>query len=86
MKDVNFVLREKEMDIARVRKEIEALHLAIPLLAENRDSGETGIAQPESLLTVSRDWGYSPALRTTTCVDETRPFELGCQRDGSGTD
>lgn len=34
MKDVHLVLREKELDIVRVRKEIEALHLAISLLAE----------------------------------------------------
>jgi hypothetical protein len=48
MKDVNLVLREKEMDIARVREEIEALHLAIPLLAENRDWVEHGLALPGS--------------------------------------
>lgn len=36
MKDPNLVLREKELDIVRVRKEIEALHLAIPLLVEDR--------------------------------------------------
>ena len=46
MKDVNLVLRGKEMDIVRLRKEIEALHLAIPLLAENRDWVEHGLASP----------------------------------------
>jgi hypothetical protein len=30
----------------RVRKQIEALHLVIPLLAENRDFVEHGIAPP----------------------------------------
>jgi hypothetical protein len=44
VKDVNEVLREKELDIARVRNEIEALHLAIPLLAEDRDWVEHGLA------------------------------------------
>jgi hypothetical protein len=46
MKDVSRVLQEKELDIERVRKEIEALHLAIPLLAENRDWVEHGLASP----------------------------------------
>jgi hypothetical protein len=46
VKDVNLVLREKELDIVRVRKEIEALHLAIPLLAEDRDWVEHGLVSP----------------------------------------
>ena len=46
VKDVNLVLRAKELDIVRVRNEIEALHLAIPLLAENRDWVEHGVAWP----------------------------------------
>lgn len=44
--DVKLVLRQKELDIVRVRKEIEALHLAIPLLAEERDWEEHGLAMP----------------------------------------
>jgi hypothetical protein len=46
VKDENLVLREKETDIVRVRKEIEALHSVIPLLAENRDFVEHGMAPP----------------------------------------
>ena len=46
MKDVNLVLREKELDIVRVRKEVEALHLAIPLLAEDQDWVEHGLTSP----------------------------------------
>jgi hypothetical protein len=38
MKDVYQVLREKELDVTRVRKEVEALRFAIPLLAEGADS------------------------------------------------
>jgi hypothetical protein len=48
MKDVYQVLRQKEMEIVRVRKEIEALHLVIPLLAEERDWFEHGLALPSS--------------------------------------
>jgi hypothetical protein len=46
MRDVNSVLQERERAIARLRREIEALHLAIPLLAENRDWIEHGLALP----------------------------------------
>ena len=46
MKDVSLVLREKELDIVRLRNEIQALHLVIPLLAEDRDWVEHGLAPP----------------------------------------
>lgn len=36
MKDVNVVLREKEMDIVRLRREIEALRSVLPLLSDDR--------------------------------------------------
>ena len=39
MKDLCEVLRQKEMDIARVRMQIKALHTVIPLLAD--DTGHT---------------------------------------------
>ena len=35
MKDVNELLREKEMDLARLRQEIEALRSSIPLLSSD---------------------------------------------------
>ena len=56
MKDVSLVLREKELNIMRLRNEIQALHLVIPLLAEDRDWVEHGLAPP--ILTVSRDGNY----------------------------
>ena len=44
MKDPYQVLKQKERDIEGVRKEIKALHLAIPLLAEDADLIEGGLA------------------------------------------
>ena len=44
MKDLSQVLSQKEMDIERVRKEIKALHFVIPLLAEDADRFEHGLA------------------------------------------
>ena len=52
MKDVNVVLREKEMDIVRLRREIKALRSAIPLLSDDRPlaDDETSELQPPKLL------------------------------------
>ena len=47
MKDLHQVLSQKERD--GVRKEIKALHLAIPLLAEDADWIENGLAPPLSV-------------------------------------
>jgi hypothetical protein len=49
MKDLHQVLSQKERDVERVRKEIKALHLAIPLLAEDADWIENGLAPPLSV-------------------------------------
>jgi hypothetical protein len=38
MKNVFAVLREREMDLVRVREEVEALRFVIPLLAEEAAS------------------------------------------------
>ena len=56
MKDLSQVLRQKEMDIERVRKEIKALHFVIPLLAEDADRFEPGLAAFR--LAVGRDRDY----------------------------
>jgi len=58
MKDLHQVLSQKEMDIERVRRGIEALHFVIPLLAENADWVENGLALPGSH---SRETGIATA-------------------------
>jgi hypothetical protein len=45
MKNVYEVLRQKELEIARLGKEVEALRLAAPLLS---DDGEAGTDIPEN--------------------------------------
>jgi hypothetical protein len=38
MKNVYEVLRQKELELARLEKEVEALRIAAPLLSEERES------------------------------------------------
>ena len=53
MRDLYQVLRQKELDLERTRKEIEALRSVIPLLSEESERSEKGrpslssvVAQP----------------------------------------
>lgn len=46
MGDVYEVLKQKELDIERVRKEIKALHFVIPMLVEDADWIESGLRPP----------------------------------------
>lgn len=48
MKDIHEVLREKEMDCARVQKEIDALRLVIPLMESEPLAEAEARKQPES--------------------------------------
>ena len=42
MRDLYQVLRQKEMDLERIRREIEALRSVIPLLTDESERGERG--------------------------------------------
>lgn len=53
MRDLYQVLREKEQDVVRVRKEIEALRAIIPLLDEDNDFDESTLDRHPSLHTAS---------------------------------
>ena len=60
MRDLYQVLRQKELDLERTRKEIEALRSVIPLLAEEmeRDKSRPTLAQ-----------AVAPPRRPTTGAD-----------------
>jgi hypothetical protein len=47
------VLQQKELDVSRLRKEIEALHSVIPLLVEDGDWAEHGLAVAPSISQLS---------------------------------
>ena len=54
MRDLYQVLRQKELDMERTRKEIEALRSVIPLLSEEAERGEKGRPTLASSLSTSR--------------------------------
>ena len=70
MRDVNVVLREKEMDIVRIRREIEALRFAIPLLSEDRPlaDDETSELQPPKFLATGMLEGKAGGDDSPSCL------------------
>ena len=46
MRNVYEVLRQKELDLARLEKEVEALRVAAPLLSEEKEMAETTSNKP----------------------------------------
>jgi hypothetical protein len=52
----------KELELARVRKEVEALHLLVPSLPDNQDWVEHGAASPPPHSPGTRTTGLSPRL------------------------
>jgi hypothetical protein len=54
MKNVYEVLRQKELELARLEKEVEALRVAAPLLSETSESiSDTAAAKPTLTATTS---------------------------------
>ena len=46
MKNVYEVLRQKELEMAKLEKEVEALRVAAPLLSDDKDIAADSIAKP----------------------------------------
>lgn len=49
MKNVYEVLRQKELELARLEKEVEALRVAAPLLSEDKESSSDSAAAKPTL-------------------------------------
>ena len=65
MKNPYEVLKQKEADMGRIQKEIEALNLVIPLLAEDADWIEDGLAPPRFRATRTAGVRSPQASRST---------------------
>jgi hypothetical protein len=73
MKNVYEVLRQKELELARLEKEVEALRVAAPLLSEE-SAGETTSSKP-TLTTPATQQPIripQPAVTTTPAVQTAR--------------
>lgn len=62
MKNIYEVLRQKESDLSRLHKEIEALNIAIRLLAEEADAPAEAAPKLVVEAAVSGGRGVQPAL------------------------
>jgi hypothetical protein len=53
MKNVYEVLRQKELELTRLEKEVEALRVAAPLLSDEKESVSDTISKPSLTASVS---------------------------------
>ena len=53
MKNVYEVLRQKELELARLEKEVEALRVAAPLLSDDKDVGSDAPGAKPTLTTAT---------------------------------
>lgn len=70
MKNVYEVLRQKEMELTRLEKEVEALRLVAPLLSEENKDGISDIAKPALPTAVN---GPQPPARMTVPASPSIP-------------
>ena len=72
MKNVYEVLRQKELELARLEKEVEALRVAAPLLSDDKDVGsDTVTAKPT--LTAAPSAAQQPSRIPQPAVSQVQP-------------
>lgn len=72
MKNVYEVLRQKELELARLEKEVEALRVAAPLLSDDKDAAsETTTAKPT--LTAASPAPQQPIRIPQPAVNQSGP-------------
>ena len=69
MKNVYEVLRQKELELARLEKEVEALRVAAPLLSDDKDS----IAESASKVSLATGTGTQQPIRIPQPAVNTAP-------------
>lgn len=70
MKNVYEVLRQKEMELSRLEKEVEALRLVAPLLSEENKENASEIGKPALATAVN---GPQPAARISVPASPSIP-------------
>ena len=72
MKNVYEVLRQKELEMARLEKEVEALRVAAPLLSDDTDIGAENGAKP-TLTPTAVSAPQQPIRRPQPAVNHSQP-------------
>ena len=62
MKNVYEVLRQKELELARLEKEVEALRVVAPLLSDEGRDATTEVPKPTLATTPSRSYQTAPMV------------------------
>jgi hypothetical protein len=70
MKNVYEVLRQKEMELTRLEKEVEALRLVAPLLSEEKEMMMSEIGKPTLATAVN---GPQPTARVSVAASPSIP-------------
>ena len=70
MKNVYEVLRQKEMELTRLEKEVEALRLVAPLLSEENKEAASDMGKPALATAVN---GPQPAARMAVPAPPSMP-------------
>lgn len=76
MKNVYEVLRQKELELARLEKEVEALRVAAPLLSDDKESVTEGLSNKPTLAATASGQQpiriQPPAVNPTTAAPPAR--------------
>ena len=79
MKNVYEVLRQKELELSRLEKEVEALRVAAPLLSEEKEALAEAPKPNLTATTVPQPVRIPPGGRCTSCaLSGTRRRMGGC--------
>jgi len=73
MKNVYEVLRQKELELARLEKEVEALRVAAPLLSDDKEAGATETAVSKPALSAAAAVPQQPIRIPQPAVNQVQP-------------
>jgi hypothetical protein len=82
MKNVYEVLRQKEMELARLEKEVEALRMVAPLLSEEKESF-SDMAKPALATAVNGPQASRMSVPAATTMPAPQPVRAVGWDDGS---
>jgi hypothetical protein len=73
MKNVYEVLRQKELELARLEKEVEALRVAAPLLSDDKDVASDVPTTAKPTLTAAASAPQQPIRIPQPAVNQVQP-------------